>query len=145
MELLLNSIDYDEARSRDGYSYGGELCITVHDEFFPAEHWYDSVYADLKNWLPRLISFGMNHADTCDLSFMDGPYAVRLSRLSDGIVDAVFLRHQIVADTAADIDVRALLKSVLSCCRKYDRFLYENGKPSQFQEEIRTLMHILYL
>ena len=143
MELMLNFVDYAENRPLDGYSSGGELSFAVDGKFFPAEHWYDCVYADLKIWLPQLISFGSGHTDSCEFSFMDGPFAVRLSRLSDGSVYAVFLRHQKVADAAHNVDMSMLLKSALSCCRKYDRILHENGQINQFSDEIRMLMKLL--
>ena len=142
MELILNAIDYDENRPMDGFSSGGELYV-VTDVFFPGEHWYDCVYLDLKTWLPNLISFGSNHTDTCFLNFMDGPYSIRLKRLSEGAVHADFIREQTVQAVSENIDLGMFLKSVLSCCRKYDRFLHENGKENLFQEEIKTLMKLL--
>ena len=142
MEMILNHIEFAENRPRDGYSSGGELYFVVGDVSFPAEHWYDCAYLNLKTWLPRLISFGSGHADSCALSFMDGPYTLRLNRREDGSISADFLREQktILQQT---VDLRTLLKSVLSVCRKYDRFLYENGKMNEFHEEIKTFMKLL--
>ena len=143
MELTLNSIDFAENRPLDGYSSGGELYFAVGDGFFPSEHWYDCAYLDLKTWLPRLISFGNNHTDSCELPFMDGSYAVRLIRNKDGIIQVDFMSNAKIIISQQDADISLLLKSALSCCRKYDRFLYENGKSNRFQEEIKTLTKLL--
>ena len=143
MELILNSIDFAENRPSDGYSSGGELYFTVGEGFFPSEHWYDCAYLDLKTWLPRLISFGSNHTDSCELSFMDGSYAVRLIRNKDGIIQVDFMSNAKISISQQDADISLLLKSALSCCRKYDRFLYENRKSNRFQEEIKTLIKLL--
>jgi hypothetical protein len=143
VELILNSIDFAENRHLDGYSSGGELYFAVDDGFFPAEHWYDCAYTDLKIWLPRLISFGSNHTDSCELSFMDGPYTIRLHRREDGAVSGSFYRAQKLIGSEQNVDMRRLLKSALSACRKYDRFLYENGKINAFREEIKILMKLL--
>ena len=143
MELILNAVDFEENRFVDGYSVGGELYFSVQNEFFPAEHWYDCTYLDLKNWLPGLISFVSKHTDFCAFLFMDGPYRIRLTRLPDGAVQAVALREQTEILREQDVSVRTLLKSVLSCCRKYDRFLHENGKQNLFQKEIRELLILL--
>lgn len=143
MELILNRIDYAESLCLDGYSSGGNLFFSVADEFFPAEHWYDCAFLDLKTWLPRLISFGSNHTDRCEFSFMDGPYTLHLDRRKDGSICAHCFRDHDLIIFQQKVDLRTLLKSTLSCCRKYDRFLYENGKANVFQEEIKTLMKLL--
>lgn len=143
MEMILNHIEFTENRPRDGYSSGGELYFAVDDGFFPAEHWYDCAYTDMKIWLPRLTSFGSNHTDSCELSFMDGPYTILLIRRIDGSVFADFLREQKTVISEQNVDIWTLLQSVLSCCRKYDRFLFENRKTNAFQEEIKTLMKLL--
>lgn len=143
MELTLNSIDFAENRPSDGYSSGGELYFAVGDGFFPSEHWYDCAYLDLKTWLPRLISFGSNHTDRCELPFMDGSYAVRLIRNNDRIIHADFMSNANIIISQQDADISLLLKSALSCFRKYDRFLYENGKSNRFREEIKTLIKLL--
>ena len=132
MELILNRIDYAECRRLDGYSSGGDLYFSIADGFFPAEHWYDCAFLDLKTWIPRLISFGSNHSDRCEFSFMDGPYTLRLVRLEDGSICAHCFRDHYPVISQQNVDLRTLLKSALSCCRKYDRFLYENGKTNVF-------------
>ncbi len=143
MEMILQPIEFAENRPQSGYSIGGELYFSVGDGYFPAERWYDCVYLDLNTWLPRLISFGSNHTDTCELSFMDGPYTIRLNRRENGSVSADFYRGQKAIGSEQNVDLRKLLKSVLSACRKYDRFLYENRKMSAFHEEIKLLMKLL--
>ena len=142
MEMILNHIEFTENRPRDGYSSGGELYFSVGDRCFPAEYWYDSAWQDLKIWVPWLISFGSNHTDSCALSFMDGPYTIRLNRRVDGVVFADFLRENTIL-SQHNVDLHRLLKSVLAACRKYDRFLFENRKTNAFQEEIKTLMKLL--
>ena len=143
MEMILNSIDFAEKRPQNGYSSGGELYIAVGDEFFPAEYWYDCAYMDLKTWLPRLISFGSNHTDSCEFVFMDGPHTLRLRRQVDGVIRADYLQDHSCIYSEQNVDLRILLKSALSCCRKYDRFLYEKGKDNLFQEEIQIIITLL--
>ena len=145
MEMILNHIEFAENRPLDGYSIGGELYFSVGDSYFPVEHWYDFAFRDLKTWMPGLISFGSNHTDSCEFSFMDGPYTIGLTRRGDGVVRAEFLRNHIVVDSEQDVDMHTLLESALSCCRIYDRFLYDNGAPNQFTDEIRMLKTILIL
>jgi hypothetical protein len=140
MELILDAVDFAEDHPMNGFSSGGELYFTVGDVFFPAEHWYDCAYTDLQIWLPRLISFGSNHTDSCELDFMDGPYTLRLCRQEDGFIRADCLQDHCCIRSEKNVDLRTLFKSVLSCCRKYDRFLYEKGINNFFQQEINILM-----
>lgn len=141
--MLIGPIDFAEDRPLAGYSSGGEIYFSVGDHFFPAENWYDCLWQDLQTWLPGLISFGSSHTDSCELIFMDGPYTIRLFRREDGAICADFLREQKQIDSQMNVDLRTLLKSILSCCRKYDRFLHENWKTNQFHEEIKTLRQLL--
>ena len=67
MELIMDSIEFAENRPLNGYSVGGELYFAVGDGFFPAKHWYDCAFLDLKTWLPQLISLGSNHTESCVL------------------------------------------------------------------------------
>ena len=143
MEMILNTVDFAENRPFDGDSSGGELYFAVGDGFFPEENWYDCAFQDLKTWIPRLISFGSNHTDSCEFFFMDGPYTIRLNRREDGSVYADCLRDHKSILSWQNVDLPVLLKSALSCCRKYDRFLYENGKTNRFQVEIKAIMKLL--
>ena len=74
---------------------------------------------------------------------MDGSYAVRLIRSKNGRIFADFMSNAKIIISQQDADLSLLLKSTLSCCRKYDRFLYENRKSNRFQEEIKTLIKLL--
>jgi len=143
VEMLLSYIEFSENRPLSGYSSGGELYFAVGDGFFPEENWYDCAFQDLKTWIPRLISFGSNHTDSCEFFFMDGPYTIRLNRREDGSVYADCLRDHKSILLRQNVDLPVLLKSALSCCRKYDRFLFEKGKPNQFTHEIRLLKTLL--
>jgi len=143
MQVCLDEIDFAPERTKDGFSSGGELYFTIDDEFFPEEHWYDYAYLDLKLWLPRICSFGSNHTDSCELSFMDGPYSIRLNRREDGSVCVNCLRNSITIISRQNVNLLYLFKSLLSCCRKYDRFLHENQKEPQFREEIILLNKLL--
>ena len=142
MELILDSLDYAEDRPQSGFSSGGELHFALGNAYFPGEHWYDCVYQNLITWLPGLISFGSNHTDSCGLSFMDGPYTARLSRLPDGSITVFcFYDHRLV--TEKKISFVDFLRSVTACLRKYDRFLFEHGKETRFSKEIKQLKNLL--
>lgn len=142
MELYLSDLQFDLARESAGFSRGSALYFAFGDGYFPGENWYDMAYHDLKNWSSALISFARIHTDSCVLSFMDGPYALRLFR-RDGDVFAVGYRDHRNVTGEVGIEMAELIGSVVRCCRYYDRFLYQNGKDCMFSEEIRIFKSIL--
>ena len=112
MRLHLENLAYDASRCNAGYTVGGILYVTVGDTAFPCEEWYDIVFTDLKFWIPRIISFGSNHADTCLLPFMDGSCQIRLLRDSDGKIFVGCIRNNHTEIQSIQIDFPSFLKSV---------------------------------
>ncbi len=145
MRLYLDDLQFAADRPNQGFSVGGTLYVSLVDTYFPGENWYDMVWLDLKNWIPGLVSFGLGHADSCILAFMDGPYTIRLERANDGAVLVNCLRDSVSVVPKLEIDFNQFIRSVVNCCGKYDRFLMENGKNAQFLDEIKRLKIILDL
>lgn len=141
MELIVDNLRF--ASDPTKCCLDGEVYVSIGEVFFPMEQWFDMVGHDLRNWLPDLISFCRNHSDTCLLSFMDGPYAIKLTRRNDGDIFAVCMRDNLPAIQHKKVDLSKLIRSVVACCHKYDRFLHQNGKTNQFTREIRILKSIL--
>lgn len=143
MRLYLDDLQFAADRPSQGFSVGGSLYVSVAGAYFPSENWYDMVCFDLKNWIPGLVSFGLGHADSCVLAFMDGPYTIRLERTSDNTIQANCLRDSVSVVPKLEIKFSRFVRSVVSCCGKYDKFLMENGKSAHFLDEIKLLKTIL--
>ncbi len=143
MRLHLEDLDYDASRCNAGYTVGGIFYVTVGNTAFPCDEWYDIVFTDLKTWIPRIISFGSNHTDTCLLPFMDGSCQIRLFRDSDGQILVSCIRDHHAEIQNLPIDFLTFLKSVSKCAREYDRILYINGSTSLFRNEIAGLKALL--
>lgn len=143
MELFLDHLQFDSDREIIGFCVGGALYLVFSDTYFPAENWYDMAYQDLKTWLPNLISFGMNHTDSCKLTFMDGQYTARIARLPDGRITVSCLDDHSPVISDKEIDFGLFIRSVIGCCRKYDRFLFENNKENAFSWEIKQLKSLI--
>lgn len=143
MLLHMDSLDFDSGRASEGFSVGGIIYVTIGDLCFPEARWYDMVYADLKSWLPRLISFAYNHTNTCVFEFMDGPYQLKLFRHTDNIITVTCLEGKKLLIAQTEIDFQTFLKSTAQCVRMYDRTLYENKKHMLFANELKDLRSIL--
>lgn len=143
MCLHLDGLSFDASRCNAGYTVGGILFVTIGDTAFPCEEWYDLVFIDLKSWIPSILSFGSNHTNSCLLSFMDGPYQIKLLRSIDNKVLASCIPNHHTEIQNKEIDFLSFLKSVAKCVREYDRFLHINGSNSLFREEIAGITALL--
>ena len=144
MQLYLEDLEFAPDQIKRGFSTGGALFVSIGNTYFPQENWYDMAWLDLKYWIPRLVSFCSNHTDSCQMPFMDGPYTIKLTRTKNNIIQAACLYYDTTMIPHTEIVLSKFIVSVIRCCRKYDRFLYENGKPAQFAEEIKQLKSTLY-
>ena len=143
INLVLENLQYDESREIQGYCAGGEIYIAFGNVAFPAENWYDFPFYVMETFVPQLISFTMGNTDSCLLRFVDGPYSLSLNRDSVGKIAIYCKENNTVIHSWEEIDFLTFLRSIISCLRAYDRFLYENGKQNHFSREIRTLKQIL--
>ena len=143
MRLHLEDLAYDASRCNTGYTVGGILYVTIGDTAFPCEEWYDTVFTDLKSWIPGILSFGSNHTDVCLLPFMDGPCQIKLSRDRDGKILVSCIRKNHAEMQNAEIDFPSFLKSVAKSAGEYDRFLYINRSASLFHNEIADIKALL--
>ena len=143
INLVLENLQYDESREIQGYCAGGEIYIASENAAFPAENWYDLPFSVLESFVPQLVSFAMCNTDSCLLRFMDGPYSLSLNRDSLGKIATYCKENHTVIHSWEEIDFLTFLRSIISCLHAYDRFLYENGKPNHFSQEIITLKQIL--
>ena len=58
----------------------GRICVQVGDVAFPDSQWSDSVVVVLLWWLAALEELSSCRADSVQLQFMDGPFALDLRR-----------------------------------------------------------------
>ena len=120
--MLLHLEDLDA-----GTSMGGRIWLTVGEDAFPDEGWYDLPGILLEAWLPALRSFADGHTDSCKLTFMDGPYAVRLVR-NETAVDVRCMEHGKCVLDREGIDLPGFRDSVQRCVRTYKRIKYLENK-----------------
>lgn len=120
MILNLEKVDFEMPRVNKAFPIGGVIYVSLGELCFPAEKWHDLISVDLERWLTGLISFSLNHTDTCMLPFMDGPYAIKIQREENGAIVADCLWDSKVV-LRKIIDFVGFLKSVLKCVRRYNR------------------------
>ena len=103
-------------------SCGGRIWLTIGDQAFPEERWYDLPGVLLDYWVPAVRSFGNGHTDFCKLGFMDGPYAVWLTRDQDAVTATCLERGEEVLEQ--QIDFPLFWESVERRLRYYERIKY---------------------
>ncbi len=120
--MLLHLGDLESGGSR-----GGRIWFSIGEACFPEEGWYDLPGILLENWMPSLRSFADGHTDFCELSFMDGPYVVRLRRVGERVTVSCLERGRAVQEQV-QIDFSVFWKSVQKCVRCYERVKYLENK-----------------
>lgn len=110
-----------------GASNGGRIWLTIGEQAFPDEGWYDLPGILLETWMPGLNSFFLGNSDSCELQFMDGPYEVRLHRAEERVT-AVFWEQNRAAIPETEIDLPVFWHSVKKCVRYYERMKYLSTK-----------------
>ncbi len=110
-----------------GASRGGRIWVSIGEECFPEEGWYDLPGVLLEIWVPRLESFFRGNTDSCDLCFMDGPYKIRLCR-TEKQVTVLCLEQKRIAVKETQIDPNLFHESVKKAVRYYRRMKYLSEK-----------------
>ncbi len=120
----------------------GNIYVSVGGVWFPSDQWFDMVSADLENWIPKLISFGKGHTDSCELRFMDGPYHIQLHRISHDEVSACCLANnrKVIPETV--IDFQEFLSSCAKAIGSVGREIYRMNSLNQYDAYISELGNI---
>ena len=94
-----------------GTSNGGRMWVSIGEECFPEEGWYDLPGIVLEWWRNDIRTFGDGVTDFCELIFMDGPYRIRLRR-TEGRIYATCLDAGHIVIEPVEIDFAAFCRSV---------------------------------
>lgn len=102
----------------------GQIFFKVNSVAFPDDAWNDFALVILSWWSEALAALRGGAGTETELIFMDGPYALRLRRQSDGDCAAEFVersRDRVVGRTTAKLpallqDVADAASVVLSFC-----------------------------
>lgn len=141
--LRMHLVGIDPGANQEKTNIGGNIHFTIGQVCFPEEGWYDLVSVDLKLWLPTIISFALNHTDSCALNLMDGPCQVKLSRDRSGTVTVICIYDGRVEIPKTEIDPAVWNESVVKTIRKYNRLLHEQGLVAQFENELSMLKEVI--
>ncbi len=71
---------------RQGGPATADIWLTINDHDFPILHWNDFIVVVLGWWAAALLRLMCNVSARETVNFMDGPYAVEISKISDGLL-----------------------------------------------------------
>ena len=120
----------------------GVIYFADHQAAFPEVGWNDFVDVLLVEWSRQLLGFAQNKTEQITLRFMDGPFAVRLSREAGGC-KAYFERGDRAVVRANFIEVAELMKSLViatTALLENPSFLTQMPRESS---ELRTVLNEL--
>jgi hypothetical protein len=117
VEIIVNPDSFNKGRS----NFTGEIYFKVDDFFFPEEGWNDFIIIILNWWLCAFKNFDDFNADSFEMLFMDGPLEVKCKRLTNEVLELVFIRRYIELNESIRIvkcHEKELKKQLLKAARK---------------------------
>ena len=100
---------------------GGRIWLDFGGRCFPEEGWYELPGVLLEYWIPALESFAAGHTDFCKLGFLDGPYALWLTRKRDAVWVSCMEQGKCMREEK--IDFSDFWNSVQHCVCTYKKYL----------------------
>ena len=142
MSSVSVSVDDSTIARRSSGSITGVIFFRMLGKPFPADDWSDFPIVLLGWWLEALASLYLGQ-DRCELEFMDGPYAVFVSRNGDETIRLAPHRNGLpsgeeVIEKLSDLSLELLL--VANECRGLCRDrLWSGGDVSALSDSISAL------
>jgi len=105
----------------------GEIALKVGATPFPAEDWSDFPVIVAGWWMEELRSLRLDGGE-CELSFMDGPFSVKVSGSNSGSVSIDLYKNEAAVSFHPTIVPRAdFLNAALEAAEKIESFCRAKG------------------
>jgi hypothetical protein len=107
----------------------GKIHVDVNNERFPEENWNDFVIVILNWWSIKLSEFVSGNSQRATLSFMDGPFGIKLIDNKGISLVSVVHKHQerVVLKEDSKVLKAEILKSFLEVSNKSLEICENNG------------------
>jgi hypothetical protein len=110
LEILVSP----ESLHKGARSITGQCAVRAGGEVFPEREWSDFVVVVLGWWLRALAAAEAGEA--AELSFMDGPYRVRVEPINGGAARLEFV-HERLSGTTSEAQATVSLRQALEACQ----------------------------
>lgn len=142
MKELKLVVEYETLHQSKSGTITGVMYFDSLSEQFPEAGWNDFIVVVMGWWIPELASLTNGSANTAELSFMDGPYTLKVVKTENG--DFSLFRtdgkQSIQFVTLSKIDFEKFVVRLKKSARK---IVEECEKKSWKSDDLSTLKQIL--
>lgn len=124
--LHIKSLENNPNIDQSSLPIWGVIYVESNGYSFPDEDWYDAVSSILDMWLATVINFMCSKNSLCELYFMDGPYRLRLNRVSTSEVNVSMLKNDKEVATST-CSIHDFLESIISSLELFCKLCRDNN------------------
>jgi len=118
----------------------GDIALEVRGVVFPAAGWNDFVVVILEAWLTALVRLMRHASDAERVHFMDGPYAVDMTRLATGAIQVRALDRPDCVRSVADVMPVALAENAVAAAEGVAAYCRAQGHRSTDFDRLETAL-----
>ena len=131
INIHIRDIEYCYSSSNAIQAIWGKIYFEINGFYFPDDEWSDAISSLLHMWTTGITDFIQTNRKQCSLYFMDGPYTLHLTALSDNLAllvcrdsNRIELKNTIlnVFEFAQNI-LEATSQFIELCCQKDSNFI----------------------
>jgi hypothetical protein len=108
----------------------GDIALAIAGVVFPVAGWNDFVVVILEAWLSALVRMVQNASDAERVHFMEGPYAVDMTRLNTGAIQVRAFERPNRPRAIVDVMPLALVQNAVSSADDVLKFCRNQGHRS---------------
>jgi hypothetical protein len=121
----------------------GDIALVVRGIVFPVAGWNDFVVVILAAWLNALVRIFRHASDAERVHFMEGPYAVDMTRLKTGAIQVRALDRPERERSVAEVIPLVLAENAVSAAEGVVRFCRARGHRATDFERLETALAAL--
>jgi hypothetical protein len=118
----------------------GDIALIVRGVVFPVAGWNDFVVVILEAWLTALVRMCRHTSDAERVHFMEGPYAVDMTRLDTGAIQVRALERPDRERSVAEVMPLALAENAVAAAEGVVAFCRAQGHRSTDFDRLETAL-----
>jgi hypothetical protein len=118
----------------------GDVVLLVDGSPFPMAGWNDFVVVIVGSWISSLLRIVQNTSEIERVYFMEGPYAVDIGPLEDGVIRIRAIERPNREHTLIDVLFRPLVESAVSAADQVLMVCGGAGHKSRDSEKLRSAL-----
>lgn len=138
MKLIVN--DFEEYR--DQFSLWSTIFVQIGELCYPCDGWTDATSAILEMWTNSINAIITDTKSSENIYFMDGGYAIRLTKHGDTTAEAHFLNQKGEVFSAQTIDLIYFARQLLAAAGKMTQYYWNHLECPQIKRVLQAAEHL---